>query len=77
MSDPTDNVPKGLRLRWPIVVLAIVALGLIAYDHRAHVLSVLPYLLLLACPFLHVFHGHGHSHAQHKGEENGRRPRGD
>ena len=29
-------------------------------EHTAHVLGVLPYLLLLACPLLHLFHrGHG------------------
>jgi Protein of unknown function (DUF2933) len=29
-------------------------------EHTAHVLGVLPYLLLLGCPLLHLFHrGHG------------------
>lgn len=28
-------------------------------EHRAHFLGLLPYLLLLACPLMHVFHGHG------------------
>jgi hypothetical protein len=29
-------------------------------EHTAHVLGALPYLLLLACPLLHLFHrGHG------------------
>jgi hypothetical protein len=32
-------------------------------EHRAHVLGVLPYLLALACPLMHLFHhGHGHHH---------------
>jgi hypothetical protein len=31
--------------------------------HTGHVVSALPYLLLLACPLMHLFgHGHGHSH---------------
>jgi hypothetical protein len=33
-------------------------------EHRAHLLGVLPYLFLLACPLLHIFGGHG-SHGVH------------
>jgi hypothetical protein len=37
-------------------------------EHTAHVLGVLPYLLLLACPLLHLFHGgHGGRHGTHRG----------
>jgi hypothetical protein len=33
-------------------------------EHRAHTLGALPYLILLACPLMHLFmhHGHGHHH---------------
>lgn len=35
-------------------------------EHRAHVLGILPYLLLLACPLMHLFMHHGHgNHDQH------------
>jgi ABC-type nickel/cobalt efflux system permease component RcnA len=44
-------------------------LGIAAFllwtEHRAHLLGVLPYLLLLACPLMHLLHGghrHGHDH---------------
>lgn len=44
--------------------LAIIGYFLLT-EHRAHVISFLPYLLLLACPLMHMFmhggHG-GHSH---------------
>ena len=33
-------------------------------EHRAHLLGVLPYLFLLACPLLHIFGGYG-SHGAH------------
>jgi hypothetical protein len=34
--------------------------ALIAYDHRVHVIGALPFLVLLACPLMHLFmHGHG------------------
>lgn len=47
--------------------LAVAAFFLIT-EHTAHVLGVLPYLLLAACPLMHLFmhHGHGgHDHSEH------------
>lgn len=29
-------------------------------EHTAHVFGVLPYLLILACPLVHLFMHHGH-----------------
>lgn len=40
-------------------LLAIAAFYLIA-EHRAHVLGWLPWLLVLACPLLHIFLHGGH-----------------
>jgi hypothetical protein len=36
-------------------------------EHRAHVFGVLPYLLIAACPLMHLFmhHGHGGQDGQH------------
>jgi len=44
--------------------LVLIAFGLIAgffllAEHRAHVIEWLPFVLLAACPLLHLFHGHG------------------
>ena len=52
-------------------LLLIVSLGLVGAffllrEHWAHALGLAPYLLLLACPLLHLFHGHG-SHGGHGG----------
>ena len=54
--------------------LAIVSLGIVAgffvlREHWAHALGLAPYALLLACPLLHLFHGHGShkNHADHRG----------
>lgn len=49
-----------------VVLLAIAAFYLIA-EHRAHLLGVLPYAFLLACPLMHIFmhgdhSGHRHDH---------------
>lgn len=49
--------------------LAVAAFYLVT-EHRAHVFGVLPYLLLLACPLLHLLHGrhddHGGGHGRHE-----------
>lgn len=52
------------RGRWVFVCLAAVGLAAIAYAHRVHVVAWLPYLMLLACPLMHLFmfHGHGGGH---------------
>lgn len=60
-----DHGPEGGPLASRGFIAAAVFLGIAAFfllfEHRAHVLGVLPYLLLLACPLLHLFHHGGHS----------------
>jgi hypothetical protein len=34
-------------------------------EHRAHLFGVLPFLLLLACPLMHFFHGGHGGHGNH------------
>lgn len=36
-------------------------------EHKAHILGALPYALLLLCPLMHLFHGHG-DHGNHRKE---------
>lgn len=47
---------------------AAVALFFLVTEHRAHLYGWLPYLLLAACPLMHLFHGHGR-HGSHEGHE--------
>lgn len=78
MSTPRPNPPRTPqgRLSSGVVFLlfALIALFFLFTEHRAHVLGAIPYLLLLACPLLHMFHGHSHRghHASHR--EGGTRP---
>jgi len=54
----------GLMLSWKGVVLVLALAGVSYYllsEHRAHLAVALPYLILLACPLIHIF-GHGHGH---------------
>lgn len=48
--------------RWIFWVFLAIAGFFLWTEHRAHLLGVLPYLFLLACPLMHLFHGHGHGH---------------
>ena len=44
----------------------VVAAFFLTTEHRAHAFGLLPYLLVLACPLLHLF-GHG-GHGGHGGQ---------
>lgn len=60
MADPreTQHLSRG---RWVFYGFLAIAGALLFTEHRAHVLGILPYLLLLACPLMHMFMHHGHS----------------
>ena len=65
------------RLRWWHASARVVGLAglltagtlVLLYEHRAHVLGLLPWALVLVCPLLHVFghgrHGAGRDQAGH------------
>jgi DUF2933 family protein len=55
---------RGAASSWIFAGFAVVALFFLFTEHRAHLYGWLPYLLLAACPLVHLFHGHG-SHAGH------------
>ena len=52
------------RGRWVFLAFVIMGGALLFTEHRAHVLGILPWLFILACPLMHIFmhggHGHGH-----------------
>lgn len=60
--------PSFWRSRYAIglVVIGAVAAYFLVTEHQAHVVGALPYLLLLACPLMHMFMHHGHGgHGHH------------
>lgn len=67
MNHPVEDAGKP-RSRKPLTVaLLMVALIVVFYllrEHWGHVAGLWPYLLLLACPLMHLFHGHG-GHGRH------------
>ncbi len=51
-------------------VVVVLVLGFLVYTgHSAHLLGALPYLLILACPLMHIFM-HGGHHKHHKQDSN-------
>lgn len=60
--------PSWLFSRTGIATLvALAVIGFLIYTgHGAHLLGALPYLLILACPLMHIFMHGGHSHHHHK-----------
>jgi len=54
------------RMPWILAAFGIIAAFFLMTEHRAHLFGVLPYLLLLACPLLHVLsHGRHGGHGRH------------
>lgn len=61
-------------LRMTLIAMASAGLFWLLREHWNHALGLLPYLLFLACPLMHLFHGHGHGNhhdgdVQHRGDQ--------
>lgn len=73
---PNDGDAKPFwktPLGWTFLGFAAVAAFFLVVEHTAHVFGVLPWLLILACPLMHIFmHRHG-GHGGHGGHRRGER----
>jgi hypothetical protein len=66
MDTNGNHTPRGLsRSTWVLLGFLAVAAYFLLSEHRAHFISYLPFLLVAACPLMHLFHGHGH-HGSHR-----------
>ncbi len=65
-----ESPPKFWRTRYGVGLLAFGAIAsvFLLSEHRAHVLGMLPFLLLAACPLLHLFMHRGHGSHDHGSE---------
>ena len=79
---PSDR-PRFWRSRYGVafLIIAAVAAYFLLKEHTAHVAGYLPFLLLAACPLMHLFmhHGHGHHHGgasrrPHRHDQDGEQP---
>ena len=71
MTGSSPDARPWFRSRSGVVLLAFLAIAafFVVTEHTAHALGALPYLLLLACPLLHLLHGgHGRGQGDHRGK---------
>jgi hypothetical protein len=68
-AEHPEGPHKGGRGRWVFLGFAAIAAFLFFSEHRAHALGLLPWLLLAACPLMHLFMHGGHGHGHGGGEE--------
>jgi len=79
-TNPQHGSGGLFRSRGGIVLIgfAIVAAFYLWTEHRVHLLGVLPWLLILACPLMHIFMHGGHGghggHGQHRDPGQGSTP---
>lgn len=73
MSSEPSQCPISTRF-WQtrsgiaLLVFGAVAVFFLLTEHRAHVLGVLPFVLVLLCPLMHLFHGGHGAHRQQHGD---------
>lgn len=82
MLDNHDNQSQGvskkswwLSLPGIIAIILIIAAGYYLFtEHRAHLFNILPLLILLLCPLMHLMHGHGgHHHRKNNNDSSDKR----
>ncbi|MDX2224577.1 MAG: DUF2933 domain-containing protein [Rhodospirillaceae bacterium] len=73
MSDDHEPARGPAGRHWIVAgVFGAAMLYYLVSEHRAHLIGALPWLILLACPLLHVFmHGR---HRGHDGHDSPRQP---
>ena len=65
---PHEHHPTGGGYgRWVFWGFLLIAGFFLVTEHRAHLFQYWPFLLLAACPLLHLFHEHG-GHGGHGDE---------
>lgn len=76
LADQTDKRVRREPIHFPLwlgfCLFLAVALFFLWEEHSAHILGALPYVLLLACPLIHLL-----MHRGHRNHPRGERERGD
>ncbi|MDF2764866.1 MAG: hypothetical protein K0S81_1860 [Rhodospirillales bacterium] len=60
------------RFWWGLLGFGAMAVFFLASEHRAHTVDLLPLILLLACPLLHLFVHGRHEHSGSRAGDPGR-----
>jgi len=72
-TPPPTITETSHRSRWVFGGFALLGVLLLAFEHRMHLSGMigwLPYLILLACPLMHLFMHGGHGHGGGDGKSN-------
>ena len=75
----THHVRNGPSSRWLVALVLFLAIGafFLFSEHRAHGFYVLAWLLLLACPLLHMWMHGGHESHEQDARPSGKRDQGE
>lgn len=67
-SDATGAPSRRRPVTIALLMIVLIVAFYLLREHWGHVSGLWPYLLLLACPLMHLFHGHGGhgGHARHE-----------
>jgi hypothetical protein len=72
-----EQAREGMSIKskaGPVLIgFLIIAGALLLTEHRAHVLGLLIWLPLLACPLMHIFMHGGHGHHGSRDQQNSQR----
>lgn len=60
-----------------LIGFLLIAAYFLFTEHRAHIIPFLPYLLILACPLMHIFMHGGHGGHQHGSGDAGTNKKGE
>ena len=72
-----DNLTNGVffsRNKTALIVFSIIGGYFLLTEHLAHVIQVLPYLLIFVCIGMHFFMHGGHSHGAGKNDQSDTHP---
>ena len=66
LTSESPELPHRRPRAWgaALLMVALIAGFYLLREHWNHAAGAWPYLLLLACPLMHLFHGHG-GHGKH------------
>ena len=69
--DPSHGQWFRSKTSWALIGFSAVAAFFLLTEHRAHLLGLLPYIIVLACPLMHLFHHRGHGSRGAQGGRSG------
>lgn len=65
-----SSLIEDIRLHWIAIGNSSALPFYLWTEHRAHLYGTLPYLIVLLCPLMHLFMGHGgHGHDDQNRDE--------